>query len=179
MKQFSPRELLVWIGIIAVSTLIAYSVAKQPGSRSLEGEEAPAISGIDTQDKRIALGPRPGVVTVLNLYANWCPPCRQEIPEFSAYYSQVKNRDDVDLVALVFESGQPGKAISEAKKLGIDYPVFAGTKEMSLAYGLKRYPTTVVIGPEGKVRAHVESALDVPALDDLVRAAKQPIQETP
>ena len=175
MKRFSTRELLVWVGIITVSSLIAYSVTREPHHNDLAGETAPAIFGVDAQGKQVNLGPTSGVVTILNLYANWCPPCRQEIPEFSAYYSQIKDRKDVELIAMVFESGPPGKAIAEAQKLGVDYTVFAGTADMTRAYNLHRYPTTVIIGPEGKIRAHLEHTLDVPAIDDLVRSAKQPL----
>ena len=174
MKSISAREMLVWVGIIAVAGIIAYSVSRggHP-DENMTGRAAPSISGIDENGVAVDLGPKEGKVTVLNLYANWCPPCKKEIPEFSAYYSQIKDDDDVELVGVVFESGAPRAAIPEARRLGVDYPVYVGTQEASLAYNLHSFPTTVVISPEGFITARVEGMLDVPALQDLVAAARE------
>lgn len=173
MKSISPRELLVWAGIIAVAGVIAYSASRGHDGKEMVGLAAPSVSGVDETGKQVSLASKKGTVTVLNLYANWCPPCRKEIPEFSAYYSQIKDRDDVELIGVVFESGKPKKAIAESRRLGADYPVVVGTQEASLAYGLHTYPTTVVIGPDGFIRARVEGIVDVPALQDMVAEAQK------
>jgi thiol-disulfide isomerase/thioredoxin len=173
MKSITTREMLVWAGIIVVAGVISYAATRNHDHPEMTGVAAPQVSGLDENGAAVDLGPKKDKVTVLNLYANWCPPCKKEIPEFSAYYSQIKNNDDVELIGVVFESGAPKKAIPEARRLGVDYPIVVGTQEASLAYAVHSYPTTVVIGPDGFIRARVEGMLDVPALQDLVAAAQE------
>ena len=48
-----------------------------------------------------------------------------------------------------------------------------GSQEATLAYDLHTYPTTIVIGPQGFIRARIEGTLDVPRLQDLVAAARE------
>jgi peroxiredoxin len=179
MKKISRREILTWAAILTICALISYSITRDPNRRELIGQEAPRVFGTDEAGHQVDLGPQAGKVIILNLYANWCPPCREEIPELSAFYSQIKDREDTSLIGVAFESGGPSKAIPAGRRLGIDYPLVVGTPQASTAFDLHRYPTTVVIGPQGRIRARVESTVSVPDLQELVRNARKPLVVDP
>ena len=137
------------------------------------GAAAPNIVAIDHNGKVFRLSDHRGKVVIVNFYATWCPPCRAEIPEFSRFYRDAgSNKKDVVLVGLVFGSGDRKTAVSKSRSLGVDYPVLMGKPSMAKSYGVRGYPTTVVIGPDGQKRATKVGQLNASDLATLARQAK-------
>jgi thiol-disulfide isomerase/thioredoxin len=91
-----------------------------------------------------------GKVTVVDLWATWCPPCVAEIPIYNELYDAFRGQD-VAIVGIAVES--PRRDIpSKVRQLGIKYPVLIGDDEVLHAFGrIQGYPTTVVIDKEGKI----------------------------
>ena len=91
---------------------------------------------------------------LINLWAMWCKPCREEIPELNQFYA-LQGKNDVAVVGWNFD-GLTGERLREdAEKLNISFPVLAEWPEnwpeewqMKTAQGL---PATAIISPEGKL----------------------------
>jgi thiol-disulfide isomerase/thioredoxin len=91
-----------------------------------------------------------GKVVLLNFWATWCGPCREEIPEMIALQAQYK--DSLQVIGISEDEDPPDKVEKFAKKMGMNYPVAMATPELERGYGvIAALPTTFVIDPQGRV----------------------------
>jgi len=92
-----------------------------------------------------------GKVIVLNFWATWCPPCKEEIPDLITLQTQYKD----DLVVLGFSIDDKPEDLREyAAKYAVNYPMLvgAGHENIQEAYGpMWGVPVTVIIGRDGKI----------------------------
>jgi len=92
-----------------------------------------------------------GRVVMVNFWATWCGPCRQEMPQLDRLYQKYKASGFVLLGVNVDDDAR--KAGDVAAKLGITFPVLLDTdKAVSKLYDLSTMPSTVIIDRDGKVR---------------------------
>jgi peroxiredoxin len=92
-----------------------------------------------------------GRVVMVNFWATWCGPCRQEMPQLNRLYEKYKSSGFVLLGVNVDDD--VAKAAEVARKLGVTFPVLLDTeKTVSKLYDLSTMPSTVIIDREGKVR---------------------------
>jgi thiol-disulfide isomerase/thioredoxin len=92
-----------------------------------------------------------GEVVIVNFWATWCGPCRQEMPLLDALYGKYKQAGLVLLSVNIDENVEP--AIEMAQTLKVSYPVlFDSRKEVSRAYDVGAMPVTVLVDRAGVVR---------------------------
>ena len=105
--------------------------------------EVQTIDGV-----RVSLDSFQGRPVVLNFWASWCGPCKQEIPAFNSFHAA---NPDVPIIGLAVDSGNASKVRRTAKSWGIKYPVAIADGNLQRTYDISTLPTTVVVGPDGKV----------------------------
>lgn len=99
----------------------------------------------------LRLNEQRGQVVLLNFWATWCAPCKQEMPHLNKLHD--KYRDAGFVLLGVNVDDDPAKAAADAAKLGIKFPVLLDSaKTVSKLYQLDAMPTTVVIDRDGRVR---------------------------
>lgn len=99
----------------------------------------------------LRLAEQRGQVVMVNFWATWCAPCKQEMPHLNQLYDKYRGTGFVLLGVNVDDD--PAKAAAEAAKLGIKFPVLLDSaKAVSKAYALNAMPTTFVIDRDGQVR---------------------------
>jgi len=92
-----------------------------------------------------------GRVVLVNFWATWCGPCRQEMPHMNRLYEKYRSSGFVLLGVNVDED--PRNAAGVAAKLGVKFPVLLDTdKKVSKLYDLSTMPSTVLIDRDGRVR---------------------------
>ena len=92
-----------------------------------------------------------GQVVLVNFWATWCGPCREEMPHMNRLYEKYRASGFVLLGVNVDEDPQLAAGI--AAKLGLHFPVLLDTdKKVSKLYGLDKMPSTVLIDRDGKVK---------------------------
>ncbi|MEY8561888.1 cytochrome c biogenesis protein/redoxin [Eggerthellaceae bacterium 3-80] len=120
-----------------------------------------------------------GKVVLLNFFATWCGPCKQEIPDIEALYqSYGQNSEDLIVLGIAnpaTEGNQNAadgtveelKAFIEAQ--GITYPVLMDTTgKFFSGYSISAFPTTFMISANGDVYGYVTGALSASMLQDIV-----------
>jgi thiol-disulfide isomerase/thioredoxin len=117
-----------------------------------------------------------GKVVLLNFWATWCPPCRNEMPSMETLYKRFKARG---LEILAVDCAE-GKAAVEQfiQNNNYSYPVLLDTSgEVSGLYGIEAIPTTFILNREGKIIARIVGAL---RWDDpkIITAIEAVIEET-
>ena len=92
-----------------------------------------------------------GRVVMVNFWATWCGPCRQEMPQLNRLYEKYKSSGFVLLGVNVDDD--VAKAAELAAKLGVTFPVLLDTeKTVSKLYDVSTMPSTMIIDRDGKVR---------------------------
>jgi peroxiredoxin len=103
------------------------------------------------QGPNLRLQEQRGNVVLVNFWATWCGPCREEMPHLNRLYD--KYRASGFTVLAVSIDDDPAKAASMASKLGLNFPVlFDAEKKVSRQYDLKAMPYTVIVDRDGRVR---------------------------
>ncbi len=92
-----------------------------------------------------------GQVVLVNFWATWCGPCRQEIPHLNKLYDKYRASGFVLLGVNIDEDAR--LATELAARLGVKFPVLLDTdKKVSRLYDMSAMPATVVIDRDGRVR---------------------------
>lgn len=108
-----------------------------------------------------------GKVAVIDFWGTWCKPCLAEIPDYNLFYRDYRDKG-VIFVGLAGESGSAEKVRDRCKRLNIDYPVGAPTREEFRTIGkIKAYPTTWIIAPSGEILKELIGV--IPGKQDLIR----------
>jgi thiol-disulfide isomerase/thioredoxin len=120
-------------------------------SADIVNKPAPDFALRSMQGPSVRLSEHLGEVVVINFWATWCGPCRQEMPLLDALYGKYKQAGLVLLSVNIDENVEP--AIEMAQTLKVSYPVLLDArKEVSRAYDVGAMPVTVLVDRAGVVR---------------------------
>ncbi len=128
------------------------------------------LLGLDGQPH--ALAQWRGKVLVVNFWATWCAPCREEIPVFIKFQELYRARG-VQFVGIAID--QKERVGPYAKEIGMNYPVLVGgieTMDFARQLGNRQgvLPYTLVIDQNGKVRTAVVGVLKPERLEPLLQS---------
>jgi thiol-disulfide isomerase/thioredoxin len=117
-----------------------------------EGKLPPAFELPDLSGNVVTLADYEGKVVVLDLWATWCPPCRQEIPFLVSLYEEHK---DAGLVVVGIGLDDGGAKVLEpfVKQNSVTYPILVGNRDVGQTYQLKGIPTTFILDRNGRIAA--------------------------
>lgn len=129
-----------------------------PVDASMRGISARCLGSPDTVDLGAALS---GELTLINLWASWCGPCREEIPVLDAYANEPGS---VRVVGINVQDN-PVTALELLTALGVDYASFVDTGDVRSALSAPPVlPLSFLVGPDGSVeRITTPAVFDNPA----------------
>jgi thiol-disulfide isomerase/thioredoxin len=132
-----------------------------------EGLPAPAIQAKLLDGTAFNLADDAGKVVVVNMWATWCAPCREEMPALDAYYRQHRDQGLV-LVALSMDDPKDDAKVRELTKI-YSFPVGLAHDAAMKGYGrIWRLPLTFVVDRKGILRKdqwYGDPGLDLQILD--------------
>lgn len=155
------------LSVLAVTALLGFAAcqpretADAPATDSVAAQNLPSLPVIqpapdwtlmDLDGQPVSSSQFKGKVVVIDFWATWCAPCREEIPGYIALQEKY-GKDGLVIVGISLDRGGPAKVIDFAKKFGINYPVVMGNEETVSAFGgFRGIPTTFIIDREGNIR---------------------------
>lgn len=144
MAIMNIRKLLTGV---ALSVLAASSLA----SSDLTGRPAPDFALKSSTGENLRLSEYRGDVVMINFWATWCGPCRQEMPLLDDLYNRYQ-RVGFNLLGVNIDDDS-SRAMDMIRELGVNFPVlFDARKEVSRMYDVDAMPVTVIVDREGTVR---------------------------
>jgi cytochrome c biogenesis protein CcmG/thiol:disulfide interchange protein DsbE len=158
----------VVVGVI-IALLVIVLATRDPASEKvlrspLIGKAAPEIEAKTIEDKPFDLSRYQGEWVVLNFFATWCLPCKQEHPELV----KLSKGDVTNVVSVVFQD-DPGTVKAFLKEHGGSWPVINDPSgKITLEYGVPRIPESYLIAPDGTVVAKFISGIDANAVTNLI-----------
>lgn len=113
---------------------------------------APELTLTDTQGNSRSLADYHGQVVLVNLWATWCPPCKQEMPTLQAFYNKYK---DKNFTIVAINDGDPTNDVLQfVTDYKLTFPVWLDPKYTATDQAFKtlNLPTSFVIDRDGTIR---------------------------
>ena len=134
-----------------LGALLIVLTATSVASSGLAGKAAPDFVLKSASGENLRLSEYRGDVVMINFWATWCGPCRQEMPLLDELQNRY-NRVGFNLLGVNIDDDSR-QAMQMVKELGVSFPVlFDDSKAVSELYDVKVMPTTILIDREGTVR---------------------------
>jgi len=157
MRKFAPLFLLgLGLLLIAVS---GYSIVQNASAQSdlsaipaQVSYPAPELTLTDTQGITHSLADYKGQVILVNLWATWCPPCKEEMPVFKVYYNKYK---DKGFIIIAVNDGDPTPDVLQfVEDYGLTFPAWLDPTYIAIEQAFKtiNLPSSFVIDHNGMIR---------------------------
>ena len=179
-RRFSPSLALGVATVVAFIALLAYGLNANEPDRTIEDAlgrgERPAAAGfelprLDGGGERSLTDYR-GRVVVLNFWASWCDPCREESPLLDRWHRRIEPRGGIVLGIDVLDVADDARDFVE--EYDLTYPQLRDTEADLLGdYGVTGYPETFVIDRRGRIAAAEKGPVD----DEFLRREVLPLLE--
>lgn len=139
--------------VLGGSALAQFQKTPWPAAKA-----APTLELLDLQGQRWTSDSLKGRAVVLNFWATWCPPCKEELPSLQTLH-EIGGGDPVVIGVNVRETASHVRRYLAAT--GMNFPVVLDPRsELAKQWGVTAFPTTVLIGPDGRARWRVVGEVD-------------------
>ena len=135
-------------GALALSDGDSLLAAAAPAAGGRE-PFAPAFALPDLRGDTVTLAAFRGKVTLVNFWASWCDPCREEFPHMAGLYREF-DRKDVAIVA-ISDDVDDGKMRAFVRQFQPPFPILVGGGRMKQTYHYRGLPYSVLLDREGRV----------------------------
>jgi peroxiredoxin len=112
-----------------------------------------------------------GKITVVNCWASWCPPCVEEIPSLNRLREQMQGQP-FELISINY-ADSPEKIHEFMSRVNVQFPVLIDPNgKVSQQWNVIGFPSTFVIGKDGKIQYGVNAAIqwDAPEVINALKA---------
>jgi len=150
--------------LLLALALPAWAQALKPWA----GGATPALELTDAEGKLHRLADYRGHAVLVNFWATWCVPCREEMPSMERLRGALHGKRFVVLAVNVGEGARAARAFGEKTGLGFPLLLDSDTKA-TRAWNARVLPASFVVGPDGRIRYSHFGAIDW-ARDDVRQA---------
>lgn len=155
------EKLLAVITVLAIVSLFVFTGCC---FRTDSGRSGSDFTLKDINGNKVSLSEYRGEIVVLNFWATWCPPCREEIPDFIEVFDKYKDRG----VQFLGVSNEDVNTLRDfISEYGINYTVLVDDAGVMSEWGIDAIPTTFIIDREGQI---IDSKVGTMTRDQLENA---------
>lgn len=168
------RLVAALVPVVGLLALLAYGFRTNPREipSPLLGRPAAPFSLALFDDGRFQLAERRDRVVVVNFWASWCIPCREEAPVLEAAWRAYRDRGVVIVGVNVQDSEPAARAFIETFELTFPNGPDPGGR-IAIDYGVYGIPETFVIGRDGLIAYKHVGVVAPPTLDGRIQGALQ------
>jgi thiol-disulfide isomerase/thioredoxin len=181
----TPRRILILaamsaVTILAIVAMVRYTRRVEQGLAHANASgttitflrdraAVPPFTAADLAGKPVSTASLRGKVVLINFWATWCPPCREEIPDLVAL--QQKYGEQLQIVGISQDSA-PAEVVQQfAAAHGMNYPTVMSTPEIEKLFpGVYALPTTFVLDREGRLAKKHVGMLNASLIETETRA---------
>ena len=175
----------LFVGAVAIAALVGLYVMNRhrgmsPVLRITSAEHplAPEFSLPDLTGKTLKLSDYRGKVVLLDFWATWCEPCREEIPHFVELQDKLGDQG-FQIIGVSMDDG-PEPVRDFYRKFKMNYPVVMGNAQIGELYGgVLGLPIAFVVGRDGRIYSEHIGATDISLFNREIKAMLQAQGPTP
>ncbi|WP_171005525.1 TlpA disulfide reductase family protein [Bacillus sp. E(2018)] len=176
MRIKSIVILLLFAGLIGLAFYTAIDkkeeqpteVKEEENTGLQRGDTAPAFSLRTLEGKQVDLKDYRGQKVIVNFWATWCPPCREEMPEMEKFYKDYKNKG-VEILAVNLEYSETNteKVSKFVKEYNLSFPIPLDEKNtIGKQFRAVSIPTSYFIDEKGLIKNSHIGPMDYELMKD-------------
>ncbi len=159
---------IVFLSLIIVPAILnsanAGAAGFPPAVGQGPGQLAPAFTLTDLSGHQIDLAAYRGQVVLLNFWATWCAPCREETPELIRLKNEYQSQR-LRIIGISLDD-DPKPVLEFYRRFKMNYPVAVGDAAVAERYGgILGLPVTFIIGCDGRIQAKYSGKVDIPRVE--------------
>ncbi|WP_106344381.1 thiol-disulfide oxidoreductase ResA [Planifilum fimeticola] len=162
--RFWVRRLLM----LAMLALIGFALYQTGESEAVEiGQTAPDFELTTLDGKTVRLSEVRGKGVLINFWASWCKPCRDEMPAIQRVYERHRDKGLEVLGVNIAETGVTVDGF--VRHLDLTFPILLDqNREVTQLYGIGPIPSSIFVSPEGKVVRKVSGQMQEGQIESMV-----------
>lgn len=176
-KQSIMPQFLIGIGLVIIGISSGFLLVKngtsetnsnKPGDIVMKVDyPAPELHLVDISGQTVDLKDYYGQIVLLNNWATWCPPCREEMPALQAYHT---THQEKGFTVIAVEAGDPPEEVRQfVDEYSLTFPVWVDANQRALtAFRNMALPNSYVIDRKGQVRLAWNGAITLDTLEKYI-----------
>ena len=157
------KMFVLFAAMLAAAALAGCSTPAKPTS------SVPQFSLTSLEGKTVAMKDLANKVVIIDFWATWCGPCREEIPHLNQLYSELKSKG-LEIVGISMDSDGTDGVKDFVREFRMQYPVVMGDEKLAESFGgIIGLPTTLIIDRSGQV---AKKYIGLPPAADMEKVVK-------
>lgn len=166
-RGLSTGSIVLLAGVVVAVLVVGFALLRQHQTQPTSGL-APDFTLTTFDGQPFTLSEQRGNIVVINFWASWCGPCREEAPALERLWNRYKDQGVV-VLGVTF-ADEPDDSLEFMQEYGLTYPnVDDPRSEVSKdLYHIQGVPETFVIDQNGEVARFIYSTVDEASLTVLI-----------